>query len=100
MVRNCGSRWEIWILPKNLRGSITNRYGSYFSIIAVRFNANYVTVKATALYSYTGDNSDELPFVEGDSLSIVDRSDSDWWKAEQGGVIFIVPAAYLEVVEG
>ena len=58
------------------------------------------SVKAKAVYSYTGGNSDELPFAEGDTLSIVDKSEGDWWKAEQGGVIFIVPAAYLELVEG
>lgn len=57
-------------------------------------------VKAKALYSYSGGNSDELPFVEGDTLTIVDRSEADWWKTEQGGVIFIVPSSYLEVVEG
>ncbi|KAI0312324.1 hypothetical protein OF83DRAFT_1146615 [Amylostereum chailletii] len=56
-------------------------------------------VKAKALYAYTGASADELPFAEGDVLSIVDRSESDWWKAEQGGVVFIVPAAYLELVE-
>lgn len=54
-------------------------------------------VKAKALYTYEGGNADELPFVEGDILTIVDRSEADWWKTEQGGVIFIVPAAYLEV---
>lgn len=59
------------------------------------------TVKARAVYSYAGGgDADELPFVEGDTLSIVDQSADDWWKAEQGGVVFIVPAAYLEVVEG
>ncbi|EIN07872.1 hypothetical protein PUNSTDRAFT_103983 [Punctularia strigosozonata HHB-11173 SS5] len=57
------------------------------------------STKARALYAYTGTNPDELPFAEGDLLSIVDRAEADWWKAEQGGVIFIVPAAYLEVVE-
>lgn len=57
-------------------------------------------MKAKALYSYSGGNADELPFVEGDELIIVDRSEGDWWKAEQGGAIFIVPAAYLEVIEG
>jgi len=30
-------------------------------------------------------------------ISVVDRSDSDWYKAEKDGVIFIVPAAYLEI---
>jgi actin cytoskeleton-regulatory complex protein PAN1 len=33
-------------------------------------------------------------------LPIIDRTEADWWKTEQGGVIFIVPAAYLELVEG
>lgn len=61
---------------------------------------DFLLVKATAIYSYSGNNADELPFEEGDTLSIVDRNDADWWKAEQGGMIFIVPAAYLEIVEG
>lgn len=68
------------------------------------FPKTYIDVvqitKATAVYSYAGGNADELPFTEGDELSIIDKGDVDWWKAEQGGVIFIVPAAYLEVVEG
>jgi hypothetical protein len=57
-------------------------------------------VKTKALYSYTGNGPDELSFVEGDHLTVVDRSETDWWKAEQGGFVYIVPAAYLEVVEG
>ncbi|RDB19337.1 Actin cytoskeleton-regulatory complex protein pan1 [Hypsizygus marmoreus] len=57
-------------------------------------------VKARALYTYTGNNPDELPFTEGDVLSIIDTSEEEWWKTEQGGVVFIVPAGYLEIVEG
>ena len=57
-------------------------------------------VKAKALYSYEGSSPDELPFVEGDEVNVVDQSEPDWWKAEQGGVVFIVPAAYLEVASG
>jgi len=49
------------------------------------------------LYDYPGGSADELPFSEGDIISVVDRSDSDWYKAEKDGVIFIVPAAYLEI---
>lgn len=52
------------------------------------------------MYTYTGNNSDELPFTEGDQLSIIDMSEEEWWKTERGGVVFIVPAAYLEIVEG
>ncbi|KAF8638846.1 hypothetical protein AX17_001904 [Amanita inopinata Kibby_2008] len=56
-------------------------------------------VSAKALFSYQGNNPDELSFTEGDVLSIVDRSEEVWWKAEYNGTVFIVPATYLEVVE-
>jgi len=56
-----------------------------------------LAVKAKGLYDYPGGSADELPFSEGDAISVVDRSDGDWYKAEKDGVIFIVPAAYLEV---
>ena len=56
-----------------------------------------IAVKARALYSYEGNSPDELPFAEGDELTIVDRSETDWWKAEREGVVFIVPAGYLEI---
>jgi actin cytoskeleton-regulatory complex protein PAN1 len=69
-------------------------FSPYWLIVIV------VLVNATALYTYEGANSDELPFAEGDELTIVEHSDTDWWKAEQSGVIFIVPAAYLQLAEG
>ena len=55
---------------------------------------------AHALYDYNGSNADELPFSEGEQLSIVDRTDADWWKAERDGMVFIVPAAYLAPADG
>lgn len=57
-------------------------------------------IKAKALYSYAAGGSDEVPFTEGDELTIIDTSEEEWWKTEQGGMVFIVPAAYLETVEG
>ncbi|KAI6037256.1 hypothetical protein BKA83DRAFT_4174165 [Pisolithus microcarpus] len=44
-------------------------------------------VKATALYSYEGSSPDELSFTEGDAFTIRD------------GVVYAVPAAYVEVSE-
>lgn len=63
-------------------------------------NSTFFSVKAIAAFAYPGNNTDELPFNEGDQISIIDQSEGDWWKAEQEGVVFIVPAAYLQVVEG
>ncbi|KIL68468.1 hypothetical protein M378DRAFT_184914 [Amanita muscaria Koide BX008] len=57
-------------------------------------------IVAKALYDYAGSNTnDELQFNEGDIISIIDRSDEEWWKAERDGVVYIVPATYVEVVE-
>lgn len=56
--------------------------------------------KAKAVYTYTAGNADELPFNEGDELSIIDMSEDEWWKTEKDGVVLIAPAAYLEIVEG
>lgn len=52
---------------------------------------------AKALYTYEGGDDEQLPFAEGDEIAIVDSSDPDWWKTEKAGVIFIVPASYLEL---
>ena len=55
---------------------------------------------AKALYSYAASNADELSFEEGDDLAIVGKVDADWWETEKDGAVFVVPAAYLEMVEG
>ncbi|CDZ97229.1 RhoGEF GTPase [Phaffia rhodozyma] len=67
------------------------------------FPASYVSevlevVQAKALYTYTGTTDEELPFIEGDTITIVDRSDESWWKAVIDGVCFLVPASYLELI--
>ncbi len=59
----------------------------------------HLAKEAKALYAYTGNTDEELPFEEGDVLNIVDSEDADWWKASKDGVVFIVPAAYLELCE-
>jgi hypothetical protein len=68
------------------------------------FPKTYVQIveqlKARALYTYSSNNADELSFVEGEELTIVDTSEGEWWKAEEDGEVFILPAAYVEAVEG
>lgn len=54
--------------------------------------------QAKASFPYMGNSDEELPFAEGDSLTVVDTSDEDWWKVEKDGMIFIAPAAYLELL--
>lgn len=59
--------------------------------------AAFLARQAKAMFPYTGNTDEELPFEEGDVLNVVDSSADDWWKVEKGGMIFLVPAAYLEL---
>lgn len=42
-----------------------------------------------ALFPYTAQNEDELSFLQGDVLIIIDREDPAWWRGElKGQVLF------------
>jgi amphiphysin len=53
----------------------------------------------TALYTFTGQESDDLAFQEGDRIRVVKRTDSieDWWDGELRGVRGRFPANYVEL---
>ena len=56
----------------------------------------------TALYNFTGSNSEELSFEKGDKLVIIDKppEDPEWWKARNSrGETGLVPRNYVQIVE-
>jgi len=58
------------------------------------------SVTARALYDYAAQNADELSLREGDTFTVLDRSDPDWWKVESKGSVRVVPALYAEAIQG
>ncbi|KAK4047374.1 hypothetical protein OIV83_005421 [Microbotryomycetes sp. JL201] len=52
---------------------------------------------AKALYSYSATSAEEISFDEGETLTIVDTSDTNWFKAERDGIVGLVPATYVEL---
>lgn len=54
-------------------------------------------IPAKALYEYTAGSDGEVSFSEGESLVIVDNSDTDWFKVIDKDRIALVPAAYVEI---
>lgn len=100
-----GDWWYGTIVQSGKSGFFPKTYAERFTAGTYRSNISLSilmvgSVTAHALYDYNGANADELPFSEGDQLSIVENSDADWWKAEQNGMVFIVPAAYLALADG
>ena len=76
-----------------------NKARTSYTTVVVLLTLSYI-VKATAIYSYEGSNADELSFIEGDDLTIVDQLEVDWWRAERDGLVYVIPAAYVKVAEG
>ncbi|KAI6004680.1 Dbl homology domain-containing protein [Pisolithus albus] len=78
-------------------GTTVNTGGSRFSLqTCVQL---VEPVQVTALNSYEDSSPYKLSFTEGNALTIVDRLESDWWRAEWDGVIYTMLAAYVEVSE-
>lgn len=54
--------------------------------------------KAVALYDFEAQGDDELPMVEGEQLTVVEKENEDWWKVRNAsGQEGVVPASYVEV---
>mmetsp|Transcript_16719 Transcript_16719/g.24978 ORF Transcript_16719/g.24978 Transcript_16719/m.24978 type:complete len:1181 (+) Transcript_16719:58-3600(+) len=51
---------------------------------------------ATALWDFNAENADELSFRAGDVLTIIDKTDPDWWQAKLNGQQGVVPGNYLK----
>lgn len=56
--------------------------------------------KAVALYTFSGEESGDLPFRKGDVITIIKKSESqnDWWTGKVNGKEGIFPANYVELV--
>jgi hypothetical protein len=91
--------WSVAVVNQDSSHRHTYNKSNLASVILFfrRLLTDSSIAKARAMFSYTGENPDELPFSEGDTLTIIDQSEGGWWKAEKDGVVFIVPAAYLEL---
>ncbi|XP_034436709.1 intersectin-2a isoform X3 [Hippoglossus hippoglossus] len=48
-----------------------------------------------AMYDYAAASRDELSFSKGQLISILDKTNPDWWKAEANGVTGLLPTNYV-----
>ncbi|XP_077135427.1 SH3 domain-containing protein 19 isoform X2 [Ranitomeya variabilis] len=53
-----------------------------------------------ALYDFTAETEDDLPFRKGDKILILERLDSEWYKGRVNGREGIVPAAFVQLCSG
>lgn len=51
--------------------------------------------QVSALYNYEGQRADELSFVKGCTINVINKDDADWWKGEYNGLTGVFPANYV-----
>ena len=57
-------------------------------LIVYAFNEIFLMAdQVVALFPYTAQNEDELSFLQGDVLVIVDRDDPAWWRGQLKGKV-------------
>ncbi|KAI4801768.1 hypothetical protein KUCAC02_019639, partial [Chaenocephalus aceratus] len=50
-----------------------------------------------AMYDYTAANRDELSFSKGQLISVLDKTNPDWWKGDVNGVTGLLPTNYVQM---
>jgi serine/threonine protein kinase/ankyrin repeat protein len=55
--------------------------------------------RATALYAYTAQASDQLSVTSGEILTVLEKFDTGWWCCRQGTVMGLVPGSYLQMAK-
>ncbi len=51
------------------------------------------------MHDFTADDPEELSFLEGAHLEIIDdKRDDGWWKARLNGKIGLIPSSFVEDV--
>ncbi|CAL8394903.1 unnamed protein product [Arctogadus glacialis] len=49
------------------------------------------------MYDYTAANQDELSFSKGQLISVLDKTNPDWWKGEVNGATGLLPTNYVKM---
>uniref|UniRef100_A0A8C5HIJ9 Intersectin-2-like n=1 Tax=Gouania willdenowi TaxID=441366 RepID=A0A8C5HIJ9_GOUWI len=62
-----------------------------------RYYPDSSVCQVIAMYGYAAANKDELSFSKGQLINILDKTNSDWWKGEAGGVIGLLPTNYVKM---
>jgi len=66
---------------------------TYFS----QTSANSNSLLADALWDHVTFDDDELDFVSGDVVEVIDLSDKDWWYGEVSGKTGWFPSSFVMV---
>ncbi|XP_056291119.1 intersectin-1 isoform X3 [Pseudoliparis swirei] len=59
--------------------------------------AHTAVCQVIGMYDYVAQNDDELAFLKGQVITVVNKDDCDWWKGELGGREGLFPSNYVKL---
>jgi len=51
------------------------------------------------MHVFAAENGDELPFLKGDIIVVLEKNDDGWWKGDLNGKIGMFPSNYTAAYE-
>lgn len=59
--------------------------------------ANTALCQVIGMYDYVAQNDDELAFLKGQVITVINKDDCDWWKGELNGREGLFPSNYVKL---
>jgi ankyrin repeat protein len=54
---------------------------------------------ATAQHAYTAETSDQLSLASGETLTVLEKFDTGWWRCQHGTLTGLVPSSCLQMIK-
>lgn len=67
------------------------------AIIITLMSSSRSVCQVIAIYDYSAANQEEMSFTKGQLISVLDKSDPDWWKGELNGITGLFPTNYVQM---
>ena len=51
------------------------------------------------MHAFSSENGDELPFMKGDIIAVLEKNDDGWWRGDLNGKVGMFPSNYTSAYE-
>ncbi|TKS85984.1 Intersectin-1 SH3 domain-containing protein 1A SH3P17 [Collichthys lucidus] len=88
---------ETQVIRHNKRGEIVPVSVKLNILSAVSVSGPEAVCQVIGMYDYVAQNDDELAFLKGQVITVLNKDDCDWWKGELNGREGLFPSNYVKL---
>uniref|UniRef100_A0A8C2WYQ8 Intersectin-1 n=1 Tax=Cyclopterus lumpus TaxID=8103 RepID=A0A8C2WYQ8_CYCLU len=95
--KNPGGWWEGELQARGKKRQIGWFPANYVKLLTHPSETDFAVCQVIGMYDYVAQNDDELAFLKGQVITVVNKDDCDWWKGELGGREGLFPSNYVKL---